>query len=280
MKRFWLATTVMACALLVSPASEAGQRSRPSGAESGGTAVPRGGGSSGGGSSGGGSSGGGSTAAPAPSRAGSSGRATSGDSGGSRAVPRGERPRDGRATVGQAVPRTRPPYGGGGGGGGVYYPGDYYWWSRPSYLYGYGALGLGYFYYDPFWWGVPYAGYGYPYYGGGYPYGGYSGYPYGGGYYGSGGSYQAPSGYEGVGQLRLKVTPKDADVYVDGYRVGIVTNFDGMFQRLDLTAGPHKVEIRKDGYETLSIDVRILPDETTTYEGELKPVNETGSQVR
>lgn len=272
MHRFWLAAAVMACALVASPASEAGQRSRPAGAEPRGGAVPR----DGGGSSGGG---GGTAAAPRstppPSTAGESGgrrgRATSGDDGGSsRAVPRGDRPRGGRSTVGTAVPRTRPPYGGGGGG---VYPGNYYWWSRPSYWYGYGALGLGYFYYDPYWWGVPYGGYGYY---GGYPYGGYpyGGYPYNGGYgYGGYSSSQHGTAYEGVGQLRLKVKPRDAEVYVDGYRVGIVTNFDGVFQRLDLNAGPHKVEIRKEGFETLSIDVRILPDETTTYEGQLQPLD-------
>ena len=52
------------------------------------------------------------------------------------------------------------------------------WYYRPSAFYGYGALGLGYFYYDPFWGG--YSGYGYA------PYGGYYGGPYyGGGYYGA-----------------------------------------------------------------------------------------------
>ena len=73
--------------------------------------------------------------------------------------PRADRPSDGRYPVGQAARRTRPPYGGGG-----YYRSPA-WYYRPSAFYGYGALGLGYFYYDPFWGG--YTGYGYS------PYGGY-----------------------------------------------------------------------------------------------------------
>ena len=60
---------------------------------------------------------------------------------------------------------------------------------------------------------------GYPFYG--YP-GVLHGYPYPG-YYGN---YWASA--------RLEVKPRDAQVYVDGYYVGVVDEFDGVFQRLDL----------------------------------------------
>jgi hypothetical protein len=182
------------------------------------------------------------------------------------AVARGDRPRDGRYPTGQAVPRTRPPY-----SGPTYArPGGWYgypsWYYRPSYWYGYGALGLGYFYYDPFWYGG-YSGYGY-----GYP----SGY-YGGGYYGSGGGYygaygggsSSSSNIYGLGKLRLKVKPRDAEVYVDGYYVGLVDDFDGTFQRLTLDAGPHRIEIRKPGFNTVTFDVQIPDDETVTWKGRL-----------
>jgi hypothetical protein len=122
-----------------------------------------------------------------------------------------------------------------------------------------------------------------PAYGGGfYPWG----FAYGGaaisGYYGGylgaydpwygwfptyGPSYSPVSGYDGA--LRLKVKPVDATVYVDGYYVGVVDDFDGIFQRLHIEAGPHRIEIRAPQYETLAFDVRITPDETTTYRGEL-----------
>jgi hypothetical protein len=131
-------------------------------------------------------------------------------------------------------------------------------WGRPSYWHGYHSLGLGYFYYDPYWWGYP--GYGY--------------YGYGPGYYGGYGSYSRRyRDYYDRGQLRLKVKPKDAEVRVDGYFVGKVDEFDGIFQRLTLETGPHRIEIQKPGYAPLVLDIRILPDETITYEGELEPAN-------
>jgi hypothetical protein len=126
--------------------------------------------------------------------------------------------------------------------GGFYYPG--YW-------------GFGAFYYDPFWWGYS-------------PYGYYSGYPYGG--YGGGYGYGGSSYYGDYGKLRLKVKPRDAQVFVDGYFSGTVDQYDGVFQRLTLKAGGHRIEIRAPGYQTLSFEVMIAPSETVTYNGDLKRV--------
>jgi len=61
-------------------------------------------------------------------------------------------------------------------------------------------------------------------------------------------------------------------VFVDGYFVGIVDEFDGIFQRLHLDTGTHRIEVRAPGYEPLAIDVRIAPEHTTTYEGSLKRI--------
>src|SRR6185369_3518149 len=97
-----------------------------------------------------------------------------------------------------------------------------------------------------------------PAYGGFYPWGLAYGAGAIGGYYGGyAGAYDPwygwfptygpsdSSGYDGdQGSLRLKVKPVDASVYVDGYYVGIVDDFDGIFQRLHLEAGPHRIEIR------------------------------------
>jgi hypothetical protein len=167
------------------------------------------------------------------------------DSSGDRAVARGARPNPGGPTVGQAVLRPNPPiYGGGGGGNGGWYP--YY----PYYPY-YGALGLGVYgyYYDPWWWwwGAPY----------GYD-AGYSGYY---------GDEQA-----GRGGLKLKVEPTFAEVYVDGYYMGIVDDFDGTFQKMELEVGPHRIEIRAPGLETLGFDVRIEFGDTVTFRGVLQPL--------
>ena len=106
-------------------------------------------------------------------------------------------------------------------------------------------------------------GVGYPYSNYGYPYGWYDPYdPY------------VRYGYAHVadaytGFLRLKVRPRSAQVYVDGYFVGIVNEFDGVFQRLRIEEGPHTVELRHPGYEPLALDVLIVPGEKVTFEGDL-----------
>jgi hypothetical protein len=239
-----------------------------------GTAAPRGGSSSGGGavsspsgggatSSGGGSmsSGGGGGYADSPRYRGSSegARGAARTAGSGQAVPRESRPRGDRPVTGTAVPRgeggspTNPPsYWG-------YYPGYNlgYWnpyYGYGFYGYGYGGFGLGSFYYDPFWWGYS------PWYGSGYGYG-----------YGYGGYNYRQSADQLTGEVKLKVRPKEAEVYVDGFFVGIVDDFDGAFQHLTLKAAePHRIEIRRPGYETLGFEVKVEPDQTVTYRGEMQ----------
>jgi hypothetical protein len=77
-----------------------------------------------------------------------------------------------------------------------------------------GAVFIGapyyYPYYNPYWYGFGFGlGFGYP-----YAYGWYPPYPY----YGYG--Y-----YDYTGAARLEVTPREAQVYVDGYFVGVVDDF-------------------------------------------------------
>lgn len=119
------------------------------------------------------------------------------------------------------------------------------------------------------------------YYGGYYPWGwsgiGFGGY-YGGyydpWYYGGYPTYPTYSGshndYDGM--LRLKMKPREAQVFADGYFMGVVDDFDGMWQRLHLQPGPHRIEVRADGFEPLMFEVSLQPDKTITYTGELRPV--------
>lgn len=142
--------------------------------------------------------------------------------------------------------------------GGYYYDPYYrysYYYNRYPYGYywpGYG-FGLGYFY-DPWMWG-----YASPYY--------YAG---GGGYYS--GAYYGRGQYRDVGAVRLKVKPEHGQVYVDGYYVGEVDSFDGVFQKLSLESGAHRIEIRAEGFETEQFEVMVIPGETITYKGELKRI--------
>jgi len=89
------------------------------------------------------------------------------------------------------------------------------------------------YYYSPYWGGGHY-GLGWNPYGWGY-------WPYGYGY------YYRPY-YENTGAARLQVSPKQTEVYVDGYFAGLVDDFDGMSQRLRLDPGEHEVELYLDGH--------------------------------
>lgn len=125
-----------------------------------------------------------------------------------------------------------------------YYHHNYYYYPRHLYPYGYGSFGLGFFYYDPYVWSPRWY---------------YNGYNYGYGY-----------GYP-VGELRLRVRPRHAEVYVDGYYAGLVDDFDGVFQSLRLEEGAYRIEIVAAGYLPLDFDVRIYGGRKITYRGELLP---------
>jgi hypothetical protein len=73
-----------------------------------------------------------------------------------------------------------------------------------------------------------------------------------------------------LGYLTLRVQPRTADVYVDGAFAGTVDDFGGRGARL-LPAGPHRVEIMAEGYETLTFDVRVPEDDTVTFTRDLLP---------
>jgi PEGA domain len=132
------------------------------------------------------------------------------------------------------VPRGRTYY---------YYPRYYY----HPYAYGYGPAGRGHFYFD-------------------LSYNSYIWHPYSVYRYDTYGSYGYP-----VGELRLRVHPSDAQVFIDGSYAGRVDDFDGVFQSLRLEEGEYQVEIVLPGFEPLAFNVRIYPGEKTTYEGDLIP---------
>jgi PEGA domain len=106
----------------------------------------------------------------------------------------------------------------------------------------------GYYFADPFWYGYPWYGYGgwFPYQ---YPVGGYP-YPYG---------YRFA---ERDSAVRLEVTPKDAEVFVDGYYAGIVDDFDGVFQRLRVPPEQHEITLYREGYRTVHQTVYLTVDST------------------
>ena len=119
---------------------------------------------------------------------------------------------------------------------------------RRAYPHGYGTFGLGYFYYDRYRWSP----------GSDLTYKGHSDH-----------GNRWGDGFD-VGQLRLQVSPRHAQVFVDGYYAGTVDDYDGAFQSLTLESGPYAIQIVAPGYETLDVDVRIIPGQKITYREDLR----------
>jgi PEGA domain-containing protein len=70
--------------------------------------------------------------------------------------------------------------------------------------------------------------------------------------------------------LRIKVKPKDASVYVDGYYAGRVEDYDGAFQRLHVPPGQHEIIVYLDGFRSLHERLYLPPNSTKKIEGELE----------
>jgi hypothetical protein len=193
----------------------------------------------------------------------------------------GSRDRNGRPITNTAIHRASPI------GGGSYF--DDQWlrtagypfspWGRwyPWYS---GGWGYGWVSYDPWrfggtrwvwgrygtwWYGAT------PWYDPWYdPYYGWYGMAYGGG--GGGRDYSKSDSQPFSGSLRIKVSPSKSQVYIDGVLQGIVDDFDGLSNHLEVGQGPHQLEIRADGYETLTESIDIDAGKTQTFRGSLKKI--------
>jgi hypothetical protein len=104
------------------------------------------------------------------------------------------------------------------------------------------GVGYGYPYYAPYYWYPFYSPFWGPYY-----------WPPVYGYYG---------GYGYASEVRVMATPREAEVYVDGYLVGTVDDFDGWSQRLRLEPGEHEIELYLEGYRSVRQKMLFRPGET------------------
>src|SRR3954465_4286582 len=123
--------------------------------------------------------------------------------------------------------------------------------------YGYPVYGAPYFY-NPYWWGF-YGGFSTGFWG--YPSFAYPPYPYPG--YG----YYDPSA-----DLRVQVMPRTAEVYVDGYLVGTVDDFDGVFQRVHMPLGEHQITIYSPGHRSITERMLFRPFESYKIKDTLQPL--------
>jgi hypothetical protein len=110
------------------------------------------------------------------------------------------------------------------------------------------VIGAGH-YYRPFFYDPWYPSYWYP-----SPY-------YYGGYY-----------YRDSASLRLQVTPRQAEVFVDGYYAGVVDDFDGSFQRLNLEPGEHEIQLFLPGYRPIIQRIYLQPHGTFRVRQTMEPL--------
>jgi hypothetical protein len=163
----------------------------------------------------------------------------------------------------------------------VAYP---YYYAYPAYTYGY-APSYGYRYPpDPYGYGyAPAPAYGYPpasqssgYPSPYYPSAGYSGNP------SSGSVYQVQPRTEGSinvrpggqpsssGGVSIEVTPGSASVFVDGIYMGTGDEFGPSSQPLGLAPGRHRIEVRANGYQTMSFEATVTAGQVVPYQASLQ----------
>ena len=106
-------------------------------------------------------------------------------------------------------------------------------------------------------------GYGYPYYG----------YPYAYGY--RHGCLSVSLSRLLLGLWRLgadQIQPRHAEVFIDGHFVGLVDDFDGWAQRLNVAPGEHELTVYLKGYQTYRENVLFRPGATLRLAHVLQPL--------
>jgi hypothetical protein len=97
-------------------------------------------------------------------------------------------------------------------------------------------------------------------------------------FYGTGGAWSydnTPQGYYDptpgriYGGVRIINASRDAQVFADGYYVGLVDDFDGVFQHMNLEAGEHHIEIQEQGLDPIAFDIVVQPGQTMTLRADL-----------
>lgn len=181
-----------------------------------------------------------------------SGRGGGGNRGGSGATAR-------PAPVGRAVPRgAQPVYRGGyRGNPRAVYLGRPAYWGGLGLGWGYGGWG-GYGAWGPGWWGPGYAS---------------SMWWPGFGWWGGPAMYAPPYAAWGVtSDARFLVSPRTAEVYIDGALAGIVDQYDGVFQSLRLSPGTHQVSLYLDGHRRHDTNVYVAPGSTLKLRHTMEPL--------
>jgi hypothetical protein len=85
--------------------------------------------------------------------------------------------------------------------------------------------------------------------------------------------YPYPYAYRVDHRAALRIEgPRDAEVYVNGYFVGTVDDFNGFLQRLHLDPGEHEIAVFLEGFRTRREVMLLRPRETYRLRVELQPL--------
>jgi hypothetical protein len=68
--------------------------------------------------------------------------------------------------------------------------------------------------------------------------------------------------YDDTAEAHVQVTPRQTEVYVDGYLAGRADDFDGTFQRLHVRPGGHTITLYLDGHRSISERLYFSPGKT------------------
>ncbi len=81
-------------------------------------------------------------------------------------------------------------------------------------------------------------------------------------------------------EIKLKVTPDRAAVFVDGTYVGTPHEFGGLGRAMVIAPGKHHIRIALAGYQDFTTEVNLRPKQKITIKTDLLPGNQTGPTIK
>ena len=72
--------------------------------------------------------------------------------------------------------------------------------------------------------------------------------------------------------LRLQISPRETEVFVDGYYAGVVDDFDGFMQRLHVEPGEHTIQLYLNGHRTAEQKIYLQPGGTFRIRHTMEPL--------
>jgi hypothetical protein len=87
---------------------------------------------------------------------------------------------------------------------------------------------------------------------------------------GANGSVRVQPGSRASGGVSLELTPTNAAVFVDGTYVGTGADFGPSERPLGLTVGRHQIEVRAQGYESITFDADVTTGQVVPFRAALR----------